>query len=77
MGVVSGNVRITIEMTGKGDAPAKVKETAGAVKSLGDTSQRASVSVLSLKDRVGALKGSISPVNALREVWAGAHPRAR
>lgn len=69
MGVMTGHVRISVEMTGKGDAAQKVNETKKAVETIGDESQRTGAKVTTLKERMGALKTSVGPVNLVRETF--------
>lgn len=67
MGLTQGNVKVTVEMVGKGDAPKKVKETSDAIDKTKKSSAEAEVATKSLKDRVDSIKGSVGPVNLLRE----------
>lgn len=69
MSVMNGQVKVTLEMTGKGDAPAKAKETTGALEKMKGAADGAGDSATSLKDRLGAIKQAASPVNFLRETF--------
>lgn len=71
MGVMTGQVRISVEMTGKGDAPQKVKETKDGIDKLSGASDSAGGAIMRLNDRlkekVGVLKDGVGPVNLMRE----------
>lgn len=69
MSVMNGQVKVTLEMTGKGDAPAKAKETTGALEKMKGAADGAGDSATSLKDRMGAIKSSVGPVNLVRETF--------
>lgn len=67
MAVMSGNVNVTVRVEGVGSAPSKVTESAKAIDKVAESGTKASASISSFKDRVGALKTSVGPVNVLRE----------
>lgn len=69
MAVMSGNVNVTVRVDGVGSAPSKVEESKKAIKSLGDEAQKSGSVVSSLKDRMGSLKTSVGPINAVRETF--------
>lgn len=69
MALMSGNVRVTVQMDGKGDAPRKVKETSDALDKTKQSSDAARDAAKGLADRVDSIKGSAGGVNKVREAF--------
>lgn len=68
MAVVNGDVNVGVNVRGgQGDGARKVDETAASLDKLKGASDRTTTSVLTLKDKVGALKETAGPVNVVRE----------
>lgn len=69
MAIMTGQVKVTIEMVGTGDAPKKTTETADALGKVKKESEGTAKSVSSLKDRMGSLKSAVGPINLVRETF--------
>ncbi len=67
MGVTNGEIKVSINITGQGDGPKKVEDTAKALDKVDKSSTQAAGGVNNLTARVGALKTGVGPVNMLRE----------
>lgn len=71
--ILSGVVRVVVETTGKGDAPAKVKQSEKAIKdyekavgAAGEATEKTNTSVAKTAD---AVKASLKPVDAARGLF--------
>lgn len=67
MSVINGGINIAVRVDGVGAAPAKVKETKEEIDKLKRSADGASVSVAKIKEKVGAMKDGLGPLNLIRE----------
>ena len=69
MALMSGQVRVTVQMDGKGDAPRKVKETSDALDKTKQSSDATGDSIKGLADKMGGLKEGAGSAHKVKEAF--------